>query len=84
MSDLLASIQRADELNRAFNRGSDARLSGQPAAVNPFDPEVAIEIPLYRAFLSGWNDVDHHFGLDARRPMQLPLVVRQKRGRPRK
>ncbi len=56
-------------LARAFNRGSDARLRGEPAHANPY-PEGE---PPHLLWRQGWQDVDLYWGADARWPV-TPLA----------
>lgn len=62
---------------RAFNRGSDARLRGEPMTANPYPSTTAISEHAY--WRMGWQSVDQEWGSRSRpgrywiRP--LPLVL---------
>lgn len=48
---------------RAFNRGADSRLRGDPAAANPYESG-----DLRGQWAAGWRDVERHWGEASRRP----------------
>ncbi len=50
-------------LNRAFNRGADARLAGEPVSVNPFTDYDTL---MASYFTRGWNEVNKNWGKDAK------------------
>lgn len=58
---------------RAFNRGSDARLAGQPLLTNPYHDT---DILMRRTWDEGWRFTDRNWGRDAHWPVRrLPDVM---------
>ena len=59
----------------AFNRGSDARLAGQPQTMNPY---LGVDDKRYRRWLEGWEHMDSFWGHDAQWPVRpLPVLPAQ-------
>lgn len=71
-----------EELDRAFNAGSDARIQGQGIGTNPH----SLRDPLSTSWRSGWCDVRDHYGEEnwrLRRPWPirpLPTLRGRKAG----
>ena len=60
-----------DRMARAFNRGCDARLAGEPLSANPYE-KLGHE---HDSWAYGWRDVHHSWGRMSRRPFRkLPPV----------
>lgn len=59
------------EYARAFNQGSDARISGLPVSSNP--TPVSFNQPVHVAWKLGWDHVDRYWACDALNWAVLPL-----------
>jgi hypothetical protein len=64
-----------DARKRAYNRGADSRLRGDPPAANPY--QAAAEFNQHRAWALGWEDTDELFGCDAKWPVAALPAVRE-------
>ena len=64
-----------DQLASAFNAGSDARIAGRPRSSNPCLGRNSNGCKTY--WYLGWDDVDRHWGLGSRRPVQVLCQIRE-------
>jgi len=51
---------------QCFNRGSDARIAGQPKPT----PDKFELFGYYSSFIRGWNHVDKFWGIDSKKPVK--------------
>ena len=79
MSKSMTKIDRDDtgQLAAPFNAGCDSRIRGVPRDANPHPRGTASRA----AWLAGWDDVDAHWGADARGLVAaLPRAARRSWG----
>lgn len=57
---------------RAFNRGADSRLNGEPLSSNPY---TGRDGELHAQWRKGWKHANLQWGIDAKECAPLPQMV---------
>ena len=64
-------MTRSEQIDRAFNRGCDARIAGFAITANPY---TTGDMGLMRAWKSGWRDAHRSWGAEYLDADALPEV----------